>query len=258
MKLRLTVAYDGESFAGWQSQVGGNTVQDCLEAAVERITRERIPVHGSGRTDAGVHALGQVAHFALPESRRMNPADWQRALNTYLPPRIRVMNCRRVADSFHARFSASGKHYRYVICNQPVLPPADFARAWHVPLPLDRERLQMATRHLLGTHDFRSFAANRGRVEKNTIRTITRAEWRGRRRLIFDVAGDGFLYKMVRLMVGAVVWVAQGKVEPEWIADLLNRPADGRNSHSAPAGGLSLVRVFYSPVPPRESHNDRE
>lgn len=258
MKLRLTVAYDGEPFAGWQSQVNGHTIQDHLEAAVERIAHERIAVHGSGRTDAGVHAIGQVAHFSLPESLRMKPADWRRALNTYLPPRIRVMDCRLVADDFHARFSAIGKHYRYVIVNQPVLAPADFARAWHVPLPLDLDRLVRATRLLVGTHDFRSFAANRGKAERDTIRTLTRAEWRGRHGLIFDVEGTGFLYKMVRLMVGAVVRVAQGKAEPEWIADLLANPALGRNAHVAPAGGLSLVRVRYPSAPRRESRSGPE
>jgi len=246
MKLRLTLAYDGEPFAGWQSQKSGNTVQDHLEAVIGQISRQRIPVHGSGRTDAGVHALGQVAHFSPPGDLRMRPEEWQRALNAYLPARIRVMACRVVADSFHARFSASGKHYRYRICNQSVLPPHEAGRAWHLPLPLDVGRLRQVTEWYLGSHDFRSFAANRGKVEADTVRTITRADWRGGRNLRLDIEGNGFLYKMVRLLVGAAVRVAQGKAEPEWVRDLLERPGSGRNAFVAPAGGLCLVKVRYS------------
>ncbi|HEY5792370.1 MAG TPA: tRNA pseudouridine(38-40) synthase TruA [Chthoniobacterales bacterium] len=261
MKLKLVLAYDGQPYDGWQSQAGGNAVQDHLEAAVARICGGRVAVHGSGRTDAGVHAEGQVAHFSPPETSRMQPADWQRALNAGLPPRIRVMGCGFVPEAFHARFSALGKRYRYVICNRPVLPPAEVGRAWHLPMPLDFDRLQAAAQRCLGTHDFRSFAANRGRPEKDTVRRITLARWKAGRDLTFEVEGDGFLYKMVRLLVGASVRVAQGKAEIGWIEDLLAHPALGRNSHVAPAGGLCLVRVRYpSPASlrPPGSRKDRE
>src|SRR5438876_6881247 len=170
-RLKLIVAYDGSQFAGWQSQSHRNTIQDHLERAFERIGGKPVRVHGAGRTDAGVHAFAQCAHVDLPDDR-LSSARWTRALNALLPPTIRVLRCRYVSNDFHARLSAKGKLYRYRIWSAPVLPPFEYRRAWHVTRPLDLDVLRRAAECFVGTHDFAGFAANRGRQEKTTIRTI--------------------------------------------------------------------------------------
>src|SRR5215216_5099384 len=209
-RLKLIIAYDGASFAGWQSQSHRNTVQDHLERAFERITGRPVRVHGAGRTDAGVHALAQCAHVDVS----ILAADrWIKALNALLPSTIRVVRCRYVPRNFHARRSAKGKIYRYRIWTAPILPPFEYRRAWHIPQPLDLKILKSAARHFPGSHDFAAFAANRGKPEPNTVRTINSVRVRQKGpcvRIEFD--GDGFLYKMVRLMVGALVKCALGKL----------------------------------------------
>jgi len=244
-RLKITVAYDGTGFAGWQSQSHRNTIQDHLERAFERISGKPARVHGAGRTDAGVHALAQCAHVDLPDDR-LSSARWTEALNALLPPRIRVLRCRYVSNDFHARLSAKGKIYRYRIWSAPVLPPFEYRRAWHVTRPLDLDVLRMAAKCFVGTHDFAGFAANRGRQEKTTIRTIHFVRvGRNGSCVTIDFDGDGFLYKTVRLMVGSLVQCAFGKLS---IEDLLNRLISGHASKArfaAPAEGLFLVRVRY-------------
>src|SRR6476469_7376049 len=170
-RLKLTIAYDGAPFSGWQSQTNGNAIQDHLENAFEHISSSRVRVHGAGRTDAGVHALAQVAHADLP-LRRYSAERWSSALNGVLPPEIRVMRCQFVAESFHARFSAKGKIYRYRIWNGEVASPLENGRVWHVREPLDLDGLTKAAKLFVGRHDFRLFAANRGEVVTDTVRTI--------------------------------------------------------------------------------------
>src|SRR5438445_2501520 len=198
-RLKITVAYDGTGFAGWQSQSHRNTIQDHLERAFERISGTPARVHGAGRTDAGVHALAQCAHVDLPDDR-LSSARWTEALNALLPPATRVLRCRYVSNDFHARLSAKGKIYRYRIWSAPVLPPFEYGRAWHVPRSLNLKRLKSASKHFVGTHDFAGFAANRGKPETTTIRTIysVRVSQKGPC-VTIDFDGDGFLYKMVRL-----------------------------------------------------------
>jgi tRNA pseudouridine38-40 synthase len=246
-RLKLIVAYDGKPFAGWQSQAGGNTVQDHLEAALSPVAGEPVRVHGAGRTDAGVHALGQCAHADVPR-RTLLPERWVHALNASLPPTIRVLRVRYVSEKFHARFSATGKTYRYRIWNAPVLPPLELGRVWHVPVAMDYRVLQAAAREFAGTHDFAAFAANRGKPEESTTRTITEVRVRRAASAItLEFSGDGFLYKMVRLMVGALVRCGQGKMAAEEIRTRLRSPA----AHAAaprfvaPAEGLILLRVRY-------------
>lgn len=250
-RLKLTIAYDGRPFRGWQSQVGKDSVQDALEAAFAALNGGgRIPLHGSGRTDAGVHALAQNAHADVPAGR-LAPRQWQAALNAHLPPEIRVTCCQWAGPEFHARFSAKGKRYIYRIWNSPVLPPLEIGRAWQVPQPLDLARLRAAAAVLTGTHDFGGFAANRGVPCPDTVRTIRRIDVKGRPGglLTLTFEGDGFLYKMVRLLTGSLVRVAQGRAEPEWLATLLQPEQPGRprlkSSFAAPAEGLYLARVFY-------------
>src|SRR4051794_19316403 len=202
-RFKLVIAYDGAPFAGWQSQAHGQTVQDCLEAAVKRVTGESIGVHGAGRTDTGVHAIGQCAHLDLTTDR-FNAEGLQSALNGVLPPTIRILRCVKVSAKFHARFSAKGKLYRYRIWNGAVLPPLEYGRTWHLIQPLDRTRLRTVLLKFEGRHDFASFAASRGKPADDTIREIRSFRLRTKGEcLTMDCEGDGFLYKMVRLMVGA-------------------------------------------------------
>jgi tRNA pseudouridine38-40 synthase len=243
-RLQLIVAYDGASFAGWQSQSHRNTVQDHLERAFERITGRPVRVHGAGRTDAGVHAFAQCAHADV---LKFLPADaWAKGLNALLPPTIRVLRSRYVPQDFHARVSAKGKIYRYQLWTAPTLPPFEYRRAWHIAQPLDLKTLKSAARHFVGTHDFASFAANRGKPEPNTIRTINSVGVRQKGPCVtIEFDGNGFLYKMVRLMVGALVNCALGKMRIEEIISRLRSGKIESARFAAPAEGLYLVRVRY-------------
>ena len=243
-RLKMIIAYDGAPFAGWQSQSHGNTVQDHLEHAFKRIAGRPVHVHGAGRTDAGVHALAQCGHVGVDKA--LAPARWIEALNALLPPAIRVMRCRYVSSDFHARISAKGKIYRYRIWSAPVLPPFEYSRAWHIARPLDLNVLKRAAKHFAGTHDFAGFAANRGKTEESTIRTIHSVRVRQKGLCVtIEFDGNGFLYKMVRLMVGSIAQCALGKMQ---IDDVVARLDSGKTispRFAAPAEGLFLVRVRY-------------
>ena len=246
-RLKLIVAYDGRPFAGWQSQANRNAVQDHIEAAFSQITRTPLRVHGSGRTDAGVHALAQCAHVDVP-SLKLTPEQWLAALNVSLPPTIRIIRCGYVAADFHARFAARGKVYRYRIWNDRVLPPLEFGRAWHVARELDVDAMKTEAKAFLGKHDFAPFGANRGHRENNTVRTISAvAIRRNGRCATLEFEGDGFLYKMVRMMVGALVQNGLGRAHPGTIAERLAMPRKNllKQRVVAPAEGLFLVRVRY-------------
>jgi tRNA pseudouridine38-40 synthase len=244
-RLKLIVAYDGAAFAGWQSQAHRNTVQDALERVLSRISGESARVHGAGRTDAGVHALGQCAHVDLAK-RTLAPEHWAKALNALLPPTIRVLSCRYVSAKFHARFSVKAKVYRYRIWSASILPPLEFGRAWHIQRELDFEIFKAAAKQFIGTHDFAAFAANRGKREASSVRTIYAAcVLRKGPCLTVEFDGDGFLYKMVRLMVGSIARCAAGKLAVDVLKTQL---ASGRAIGPrlvAPAEGLFLVRVRY-------------
>ncbi len=244
-RLKLIVAYDGAPFAGWQSQSHGNTVQDHLERAFRRITGKAARLHGAGRTDAGVHALAQCAHIDVLD-KFLPPKRWVEGLNALLPQAIRILRCGYVSDDFDARLSAKGKTYRYRIWTAPVLPPFEYHRAWHIARPLDLKALNSAANYFAGTHDFASFAANRGKPEKSTIRTIHSVRVRQKGPcLTIEFDGDGFLYKMVRLMVGALVKCALDKMRIEEISAQLKSGDSGSPRFAAPAEGLFLVRVSY-------------
>ncbi len=245
IRLRLLVAYEGSGFDGWQSQASGNAVQDFLERAVAGLVGERRVVHGSGRTDAGVHALGQVAHVDVPEGR-LSVEAWAGALNAQLPTGVRVLEVRRAARGFHARFSAVGKEYVYRMWNARPLHPLEAGRVWHLPTPVDRGLLRQCALLLQGSHDFAGFAANRGRPEKSTERTIYTLTLKTAGPLLtVRFAGNGFLYRMVRMLAGSMVRVAQGKADVAWLEELLSRPAGRRTSFCAPAEGLYLKSVRY-------------
>ena len=243
-RLKVIVAYDGAPFAGWQSQSHGNTVQDHFERAFERVTGGAVRVHGAGRTDAGVHAFAQCAHVDV--LKFLPPDRWIKALNALLPSAIRVLRCRYVSKLFHARRSAKGKIYRYRIWSAPILPPFEYRRAWHVAQSLDLKTLKAAAKHFVGTHDFATFAANRGKPEPSTIRTINSVRVRQKGPCVtIELDGDGFLYKMVRLIVGSLVKCALGKIRVEDVTARLHSGQVGAARFAAPADGLFLVRVRY-------------
>lgn len=247
-RLKVIVAYDGTPFAGWQSQANGNAVQDHVERAFAAICGERIRVHGAGRTDAGVHALAQSAHADVPH-KRLTAAQWVAALNQHLPAAIRILRAGYVNASFHAQYSAIGKVYRYEIWQGAVLPPFERDRAWHIRAPIDIHAVRGAAALFEGRHDFAAFAARRGKHPETTIRTIRAVTVRsGAKRLSLTFDGDGFLYKMVRLIVGTLVLVGRGEETEDAIRRALRRghaPAILRRRLVAPAAGLTLVRVRY-------------
>jgi tRNA pseudouridine38-40 synthase len=244
-RLKLIIAYDGSPFSGWQSQPNGNAIQDHLKRAFSQILPGPIKLHGAGRTDSGVHALGQVAHIDVP-GEKLNLTGWTAAVNAHLPAEIRVIQCQTVPSDFHSRYSAVGKVYRYRIWNSEVFHPMEIGRAWHVPQALDFDILRAACGLVTGTHDFASFAANRGKAPETTIRTIYRIGIHRRKELlVLEFDGDGFLYRMVRMLTGTIVRVASKRVELDWMADLLANPGKTKTNCTAPAEGLYLVKVRY-------------
>jgi tRNA pseudouridine38-40 synthase len=244
-RLKLTVAYDGRPFGGWQSQPNQNGIQDHLKRAFLALLPEPVKLHGAGRTDSGVHALGQVAHVDVPQDK-FSPAKWIAALNAHLPAQIRVIRCQRASSLFHAQYSALGKVYQYRLWNDPVFHPLEIGRSWYVPQILDLQTFRAAANRLIGTHDFASFAANRGKADESTTRTIHRIRLRRRKELLsLEFDGDGFLYRMVRMLTGAIVRVASGREDLGWIDQLLSEPGKTKASYTAPAEGLYLVRVRY-------------
>ncbi len=246
-----TCAYDGAPYLGWQSQRGGNTVQDVLEAAFASILKEPLRIAAAGRTDAGVHALAQCFHVDVPESCRMDARAWRAALNAHLPASIRILQVEPVAADFHARFNATGKVYEYGICTAAVLPPFLAGRAWHCPRPLDEELLRAALCCYEGRHDFRHFAARRGNEPEvpppgfyeRTIWSATLEREGEMLRLRFH--GDGFMYRMVRLLTGTAVQVATGRMPLSELQGMLDTEQGRTTRHCAPADGLTLQKVEY-------------
>jgi len=245
MRWKATVAYDGTDFYGWQSQVGGNTVQDYIERRLEAIFKQAVRIHGSGRTVSGVHAEAQVFHF---------DADWVhpvnhllRALRSGLPQGIQVTSVHHASDSFHARYSAVGKRYVYRIF-EGYAPPFESRFTYSLDnRKIDVDRMRQGARILVGRHDFTAFAADRGDgSEEDPVKELYKLEVtrRGPRvRVTFE--GSGFLYKMARSITGALIDVGIGKLEPEHIQRILESRARTSVVATAPAQGLTLVKVFY-------------
>lgn len=247
MKFKLVIAYDGTAYSGWQVQRIGVGVQAILEQALTRLFPHAGRLHGSSRTDAGVHALGMVAHVEIPaEEFRMPVRKLGLALNAHLPEDIRVLSAQQCADDFHARFQAIGKQYRYYVWNGRAMNPLLRHQAWHVPARLDLAAMRAAARQLLGRHDFRSFAANRNYEVEVTVRTLSRCDVRRAGALLtFVLEGDGFLYKMCRGIVGTLVQVGQGKLSLEALGGVLQQRDRRAAGMTAPAHGLVLWSVRY-------------
>lgn len=241
---RLTIAYRGTEFSGWQRQAHKRTVQECIEAALEKLWKGKIVLQGSGRTDTGVHALGQIASFNAP---RLHAGPiLQRALNANLPRDVRIVGCRLVSPSFHARFDAAGKTYRYLVWNHPVQDPFTVDTHWHLPRPLDLMAMRRAARLLIGTHDFASFTSNPGYERESTVRrmrcvSITRTG----PVFTFHFTADGFLYRMVRNLVGGLTQVGLGKLTVEEFGQVLQARSRAAAPANAPACGLYLLQVTY-------------
>jgi tRNA pseudouridine38-40 synthase len=243
-RYRITVAYDGTNYAGWQVQPGHPTVQAAIEAALGRLAGEAVKIHGSGRTDQGVHAAGQVAHFDL--ARPWEPERLLKGLNALLAADVRVRRVARARAGFHARRSAVGKEYRYFIWNAPTADPCRRLYHTHVRPPLDARAMQAAAAQLLGRHDFAAFAANPNREVESTVRTVTRLAVRRRgAEIVIRAASDGFLYKMVRSLVGLLIRVGEGAVAPSEVPAILASRVRTARVPTAPPEGLFLWQVRY-------------
>ena len=253
LKFRLTIAYDGTAYAGWQVQKIGLGVQQKVEEALAKLFPSRPRVHGSSRTDTGVHALGLVAHVEIPRSEiRMTVRKLALALNAHLPEDIRVLAAARCHADFHARFDATGKQYRYLVWNLGAMNPLLRTQAWHVPVKLDLPAMRAAAKCFVGRRDFRSLTANPGYERDSTIRRLTRCDVRRTGPLLtFIIEGDGFLYKMCRGIVGTLVQVGQGKIAPTGIRRILAHRDRRVAGMTAPAHGLVLWKVFYERRPGR-------
>jgi len=246
-KYKIILAYDGSRYEGWQVQKIGTGVQEKVEGALAKLFPSRPRLHSSSRTDTGVHALGMVAHFEVPRHEAKIPGrKLVLALNAWLPEDIRVLSANRAASTFHARFDATGKQYRYFVWNHPAMNPLLRHTAWHVPRPLDLRAMREAAKLLIGRHDFQSFAANPGYSRESTVRTLSGCRIRKQGPLLtFLIEGDGFLYRMCRGIVGTLVQVGLGKFSPEAVSSMLKRRERSAAGMSAPAHGLVLWKVLY-------------
>lgn len=248
--LKLTIAYDGADFHGWQIQPGVPTIQGALNQVASQVTQEKIFVHGASRTDAGVHALGQVAHF---KTRSLIPAaEFQRAFNALLPPAIRIMAAEEVGPDFHSRWQSQAKTYRYRIFRGAVLPPFEYRRVLRYSGPLDEAAMSAAAREFEGEHDFDTFAASSGSEDDDRNRTTVRVIYSSEiiiepecDELVYLVRGQSFLRYMVRKIVGTLLEVGKGRLAPADIRELFADCDRSRSGPTVPPEGLYLVSLEY-------------
>nr|MBI3612674.1 tRNA pseudouridine(38-40) synthase TruA [Nitrospirota bacterium] len=241
--FKLILEYDGTGYAGWQRQLGQPTIQATLEDAIEKVTQTHIAVIGAGRTDAGVHALGQVVSFR--SDKPLTPRDWRRALNAHLPSDISVQAAESVSDDFHARYSAKTKQYEYRILNQPERPALERNRVWHIYGPLNLDTMRQAAACLIGKQDFASFQGHPTDT-KDTICDVQRVDLVQEGPLVrIQFLGDRFLKQMVRAIVGTLVEIGQGKRPPQAMQEILAAKDRRSAGYTAPPQGLYLVRVDY-------------
>lgn len=246
--LKVTLSYDGTEFSGWQVQPETTTIQGTLASAIGRITGEKVLPQGSGRTDAGVHALAQIVTFVTESS--VPTENFQKALNDVLPASIRILQVEQVAADFHARHSAKAKTYRYRMYRGAICPPFLARYVWHYPYPLEESSMVEAAALVVGEHDFTSFAAvdpERGRDDcGSNVRRIFSSAWeRMDQELVYAVRGSGFLHHMVRNLVGTFILVGKGTLKPEDITRILSARDRSAAGATAPASGLYLANVEY-------------
>ena len=242
--INLIIEYDGSNYLGWQIQPKGHTIQGVIQDRLKRLTGEPLQLIGSGRTDAGVHALGQVAHFKTES--RMDANTFQRALNSLLPEDIVIRRAEEVEADFHARRSAKSKIYEYRILNRSTPPAVDRQYVWHVPQKLNLDEMKKATHNLVGEHDFSAFRSV-GSFTRSSVRNILRADWkRGKGGLLrFEIEASGFLKQMVRAIVGTLVEVGRGKISAQEFKKILDSKDRKEAGPTAPAQGLFLKEVRY-------------
>jgi tRNA pseudouridine38-40 synthase len=247
-RMKVTVAYDGTDFAGYQIQPKGRTVQGTIQSVLQKMHKgEAVNISASGRTDAGVHATGQVFHF---DTDLVIPADaWSKALNAMLPDDIYIKDVEEVSESFHSRFSARSKEYHYKLLIRKEPDVFQRNHMFHYPYPLNISHIQKACGYFLGTHDFTSFSSARSEVA-DKVRTIFALEVLGEEEfLTFKIRGSGFLYNMVRIIAGTLLEVGQGKRKPEEIAAIIEGKDRALAGKTAPAHGLYLHQVNYQEKP---------
>ncbi len=248
--FKLTIAYDGTDFHGWQAQSSKPTIQGEIVGVLRQLTQENITLQGTGRTDAGVHALGQVASFRTQSGLAAD--DFHRALNALLPPSIRIVKAEEVGPNFSARFSSRGKVYRYRMYRGRVLPPMLWRYVLHYPFPLDEDAMRDAAARFVGVHDFTSFAASTGSEEDDRERVMEREIFStelvrspDNEELVFTVHGRSFLRYMVRKMVGTLLDVGRGKLQPEDVDRLYELRDRSKSGPTVPAHGLWMVSAEH-------------
>ncbi len=244
MNFKLTIEYDGTEYQGWQRQKNGPTIQEVIETAISIMTHEKVSLTGSGRTDAGVHALGQTANFHC--NTELGPETFQKGLNSLVPDDIVIKECCLIDDKFHARYDAKSKTYHYNILNQRLNSAISRRYVWHIRKMLNLEAMRSAIRHIAGTHDFKAFEGS-GSPRSNTIRTIINATLiqSSKNNLCFQIEGNGFLRYMVRNIVGTLVEVGLGKITSDDFKTILLSRDRNRAGATAPPHGLFLVSVKY-------------
>lgn len=243
MRIALVLEYDGRPFCGWQAQPSGLSVQDALESALSKMAGHTIRLHAAGRTDAGVHACQQVAHFDTSATRPLTA--WVRGVNSFLPAGIAVLAAQQVPDSFHARYCATARHYRYLLLNHPVRPALLAGRVgWHHS-PLDLSRMQAAGEYLLGEHDFSTFRAAECQAKTPIKRLLTLTLQQQAQLLVLDVSASGFLHHMVRNIVGALVHIGKGAAQPIWMHELLLAKSRSLAPPTFMPDGLYFVGASY-------------
>ena len=246
-RVKLVIEYDGTGLCGWQRQDNGPTIQQHVEEALERMLGEFVRITGASRTDAGVHAHGQVAHF--PTTTNIPCRGFRRGLNGHLPAAIAVVQAEDVPEDFHARFSARGKHYRYLVLARPDRSPLAARYSWYRPRPLDLRAMQEAATCMEGERDFSAFRAV-GCSAKTAVRTVTTVRVsRQEHHIQIDVWGNAFLRNMVRIMAGTLVEVGQGAFTPSQVTDIISNRHRPDAGQTAPAAGLRLMRVYYDQAP---------
>lgn len=257
--IRLLLAFDGTAYSGWQRQKNAPSIQGTIEVCLQRMTGETVTLHGAGRTDAGVHALGMVANFRT--HARIPCPGFLQGLNSMLSPDIRILEATDAPDQFHSRFSATGKTYRYTICTAPVQLPTGRLYAIHVSRPLDAAQIKTALARVIGSHDFSSFEGSgsrdreaEGYAGRGAVRTLYRAEFTALATQpdtwFFRFTGNGFLRHMARNLVGTLLLVGSGKITPDGFAEILQSRDRTRAGATAPAHGLLLEQVLYEPIEP--------
>ena len=243
MRIALGLEYDGSAYCGWQSQPHGNTVQDVLQAALSGVADQSVAVIAAGRTDTGVHALEQVVHFEAGVGRPLSA--WVRGVNALLPKNVSVLWAHEVPDEFHARFSAHGRRYRYLLLDRPVRPAIQHGKVGWFHLPLDVEAMRAAASHLLGEHDFTAFRAAECQA-KSPVKHLHRLDIRREGELIvFELAANAFLHHMVRNLVGSLVYVGKGKHPQEWVRDVLESRSRALAAPTFAPDGLYFCSAEY-------------